>query len=150
MRALFLLASLVGGLAAGDAEVRPVGEVETVAGTLRISRGARPHRITLAGRTVLEDRESGTVAIVAREPEEGPVRLLLLELGTGGSGCPAFHRVLDVSAAGHVAASPAFGNCSPLARARREGEAWIVELPRFGGAAAESWSYSSGALSKRP
>jgi hypothetical protein len=46
--------------------------VETVGGTLRIARGARLHRVTLAGRTVLEDRESGTVAIVAREPKEGP------------------------------------------------------------------------------
>jgi len=150
VRALALLAVLVGGLAAGDPELRPAGEVETVGGTLRIARGARLHRVTLAGRTVLEDRESGTVAIVAREPKEGAARLLLLELGTGGSGCPAFHRVLDVTGAGQVTASAPFGNCSPLARVRSEGGAWIVDLPRFGGAAAESWTYEGGALSQRP
>jgi hypothetical protein len=149
VRALALLAVLV-GLAAGDADVRVADEVETVGGTLRVARESRLHRVTLGGRTVLEDRESGTVAIVAREPKEGPARLLLLELGTGGSGCPAFHRVLDVTAAGQVTASASFGNCSPLARARWEGGAWIVDLPRFGGAAAESWTYADGALSKRP
>ena len=39
---------------------------------------------------------------------------------------------------------------SPLARVRSEGGAWIVDLPRFGGAAAESWTYAGGALSQRP
>jgi hypothetical protein len=87
---------------------------------------------------------------VAREPKEEAARLLPIELGTGGSGCPAFHRVLDVKSTGEVTASAPFGNCSPLARARWEGGAWIVDLPRIGGAAAESWTYSGGALSKRP
>jgi hypothetical protein len=150
VRALALVAILAGGLAGGDAKVRVADEVDTVGGTLRVSREARRHRVTLRGRTVLEDRESGTVAIVGREPKEGAARLILLELGTGGSGCPAFHRVLDVSGAGQVTASAPFGNCSPLARARWEGGDWIVDLPRFGGAAAESWTYSGGALSKRP
>lgn len=150
MRALALSVLLVGGLGGGDATVRVQDEVETVGGTLQVARVARRYRLTLAGRTVLEDRESGTVAIVAREPKDGPARLLLLELGTGGSGCPAFHRVLDVTGAGQVTASPPFGNCSPLARTRREGDAWIVDLPAIGGAAAESWAYENGALAKRP
>jgi hypothetical protein len=150
VRALALSMALVGGLAGGDVSVRVADEAETVGGTLQVLRVARRHRVTLAGRTVLEDRESGTVAIVARDPKDGPARLLLLELGTGGSGCPAFHRVLEVTGAGRVTASEPFGNCSPLARAHAEGDAWIVDLPAIGGAPAESWSYSGGALAQRP
>ena len=70
--------------------------------------------------------------------------------GTKARGCGDLDRDLDVTGAGQVTASAPFGNCSPLARVRSEGGAWIVDLPRFGGAAAESWTYEGGALSQRP
>jgi hypothetical protein len=128
--------------------------VETVAGELQVVRveflkGRHVHRLVLAGAVAFEDRESHSVAVAARHPENTPARVVLLRLTTGGSGCPAFFMVAEAREDGTLAHTERIGNCSPRARTRFAAGVLHIDLPRSGGAAAESWRYRGGTLERR-
>jgi hypothetical protein len=128
--------------------------VETVAGELQVVRlefvnGRHVHRLVLAGAVAFEDRESHSVAVAASHPDNAPARVVLLRLTTGGSGCPAFFMVAEAREDGSLAHTERFGNCSPRARTRFAAGVLDVDLPRSGGAAAESWRYRGGTLERR-
>jgi hypothetical protein len=130
------------------------GRVETVAGELQVVRveflnGRHVHRLVLGGAVAFEDRESHSVAVAARHPEDAPARVALLRLTTGGSGCPAFFMVAEAREDGSLAHTERFGNCSPRARTRFAASVLHIDLPRSGGAAAESWQYRGGTLERR-
>jgi hypothetical protein len=127
--------------------------VETMAGELQVVRvefesGRHVHRLVFGGAVAFEDRESQSVAVAARHPENAPAQVVLLRLTTGGSGCPAFFMVVQAREDGSLAHTDRFGNCSPRARTRFEAGVLHIDLPRAGGAAAESWRYRGGTLER--
>jgi len=158
----FLVALTLASAAASAAQVaapravrekRSQAEVPTIAGSLQVCRvdyedGGHTNQVSLAGRPLFEEAEDESVSIAAAHPEKGPARVVLLQLNTGGSGCPSFYQVVEVKDDGAAVRSPRFGNCSPLARSSYVGAVLRIDIPKIGGAAAQSWSYSDGKLAK--
>lgn len=128
--------------------------VATVGGSLELYRvefddGARAFQFVLKGKEVHQETKYDVVSIAFRHPSEGPARVMLLELTTGGSGCPMLYRVLEVKDNGSIVRSKEFGNCA-MAKTSVTNGALLIDLPKIGGAAAQSWRYQNGKLSKAP
>ncbi len=160
-RGLVLAAALATAAAAAaqDAAPRAVrekraqAEVATIAGPLRVCRidfedGGHTNQVSLAAKPLFEEPEDESVSISASHPEKGPARVVLLQLNTGGSGCPSFYAVVEIKDDGRTLRSKRFGNCSPLARSSYAAGVLRIDIPRIGGAAPQSWRYRSGKLSK--
>ena len=127
-------------------------KVPTIRGTLELQRvefedGDHAFQLALEGKTVAEETEYHVVAIAGRHPEPGPARVVLLELTTGGSGCPMLYKVFEVKDNGKTVRSEEFGNCAMAKSSFKDGVLHI-DLPKSRGAAAESWRYQNGKLSK--
>ncbi len=116
---------------------------------LALANGREKNQITLDGK-VLDEPGYEVISIAASYPEKGPARVVLLELTTGGSGCPAFYQVVEIKEDGSVLRSEEFGNCSPKARPSFTRGVLRIDLPRIAGATAESWRYQDGMLSIVP
>ena len=128
-------------------------ELLTIHGKLEIQRvdsrqNMYEHQLILDGKSAGVETEYGMVSIAASYPEAGPARLVLLELDSGGSGCPAFFKVLEIKDNGSTTRSKEFGNCSPLAHPSFTDGVLRIDIPKIGGAKAESWRYQNGKLSK--
>jgi hypothetical protein len=133
--------------------VRRDHEVTTIRGKLEIQGivsgpSMGQHQLTLDGKVTSVETEYGSVSIAASYPENAPARIVLLELSTGGSGCPSFYKVLEVKDDGSTVRSKEFGNCSPMARPSFVEGVLRVDIPKIGGAKAEAWHYKDGKLSK--
>jgi len=130
------------------------GTVPTVHGTLELYRlefedGDRTYQIALDGKARYEENEYHIVEIAASYPEKEPARVMLLELVTGGSGCPMLYKVLEVKDDGSTVRTKEFGNCAMAHPSFTDG-VLRIDIPKIGGAAAESWRYQNGKLSKAP
>lgn len=154
-RAMFVGVVLaVAGVPAVCAREEPLGleEIKTAQGLLEISavespEGRKTFKLLLAGKLVAEERGLYSVSIAAAHPRDNP-RMVLLLLGSGGTGCPAQFKVLEVMPRGEARLSEKFGNCSDLFDARWQGGAWHIDIPRIGGAAAQSWLYRDVSLTR--
>jgi hypothetical protein len=129
-------------------------KVTTIRGTLELYRlefedGDHAYQIALDGKALYEEKEYHIVAIAGSYPETGPARVVLLELTTGGSGCPMLYKVVEVKDDGSAVRSKQFGNCA-MARTSFTDGVLRIDIPKIGGAAAESWRYQNGKLSKAP
>ena len=134
-------------------ELRTDSKVVTTHGKLEIQRVesdefASAYQLKLNGKVVGAETGNSIVAIAASYPEKEPARLVLLELGSGGSGCPAFFKVLEIKADGSTVRSKEFGNCSPMARPSFSKGVLRIDIPKIGGAPAQAWRYQDGKLSK--
>ncbi|MFL5359088.1 hypothetical protein [Archangium sp.] len=134
-------------------EKRSQAEVATVRGTLEVYRldfedGGHTNQLSLAGKVLFEEPAYESLSITASYPEPGPARVVLLELSSGGTGCPSFYKVIELKDDGSAVRSKKFGNCSPLAQPSFTDGALLINIPKIGGAAAQSWRYQNGKLSK--
>jgi len=137
----------VAGVPAVCAREDPLGleEIKTAHGLLEISvvessEGRKTFKLLLAGKLVAEERGLYSVSIAAAHPRDNP-RMVLLLLGSGGTGCPAQFKVLEVMPGGEARLSEKFGNCSDLFDTKWQDSAWRIDIPKIGGAAAQSWLY---------
>ena len=156
---LFLLATAVlSGLSLGyasayaDVKTEVEEEAKTVNGVLQVLRetedGRRFKYVVMLQGKVLVEKDSQIKSIKSVYPNKTAARLILLEIITGGSGCPAHYRVVEIKADGGANVTNEFGICSDLAKTAYENGAWRIDLPRFGGASAASWFYRDGKLTK--
>lgn len=145
-----VLVAAFGGFASAADEKLFLEEIQTAQGLLKISqsedKGTTIFKITVGGKLVVEEREYESVYVDAAQPPSPKASLVLLGLGTGGTGCPGYFKVVEVPAAGEVKVSEKFGNCSDLFTARWQNNAWRIDIPGVGGAAAQSWLYREGKL----
>lgn len=77
--------------------------------------------ITLNGVAIGADTENSFYGFEAAYPDASRARLVLLEMATGGSGCPAFYRVIDIPVEGRPMVSESFGSCFEFAAPSRCG-----------------------------
>lgn len=129
-------------------------KVATIRGALELYRldledGGHKYQLALEGKPLYEERGHHTVSINASYPEGGPARVVLLELGSGGTGCPAFFKVVEVKDDGSTVRSKQFGTCSPMAQSSFKDGVLHITIPKAGGGT-ESWRYQKGKLSKAP
>jgi hypothetical protein len=130
-------------------------QVETAQGQLKITRqsapdGSKTFTISLGSKVIAEEREFDSVYIEAVYPRDEEPALVLLGLGTGGSGCPGYFKVVELTAGGGARITEKFGNCSDLFSTSGEDGGWRIDLPKFGGAPAQSWVYREGRLTRLP
>lgn len=135
----------------------PSGEIGTVAGILEISdKEELPppvfsiHRLLLQGKEIVRLTGDNSVYIRDAYPNAEKARLLLLELGTGGSGCPAFFRILEIKADNSTLLTDKFGTCSDLFETAYRNGTWEIAIPQYHGDAKkpERWQYRDGKLTK--
>lgn len=128
-------------------------EINTVHGKLEIHRSefedsSSQYQFTLDGKIVTTLPVNQMMSLEARYPEKGPVRVVLVNLPTGGSGCPAFFQILEVKDDGGTALSKKFGNCSDNVRTSFTNGVLRVDISKIGGAKAETWLYQNGKLTQ--
>ncbi len=70
--------------------------------------------------------------------------VVLVMLGSGGSGCPAFWTFLSVKPDGKTRASKQFGNCNDQANVTQTGNRVKVHIPRSGGNPPQNVIYEGG------
>jgi hypothetical protein len=155
-----LLAPLLAAACAGPgASARDEGmmarQVDTAQGQLKVTRqsapdGSKTFTISLGSKVIAEEREFDSVYVEAVHPRDKPPALVLLGLGTGGSGCPGYFKIVDLTAGGGARITEKFGNCSDLFSAKVDNGAWRIDIPKFGGASAQSWLYRDGTLTRLP
>lgn len=128
-------------------------ELPTIRGKLELHRldledGSYMYQLTLEGKVLYTEPEDQSVYIDASYPKTDPVRVVLLRLPTGGNACPAFYSVLEIKDNGGTVRSKKFGNCVDDARSSFTHGVLRVDFRKAGRAAAESWTYQNGTLSK--
>ena len=128
-------------------------QVTTAQGPLKITRqpgpdGGKIFQITLGSKVIAEEREFSSVYIEAVHPRDKEPALVLLGLGTGGSGCPGYFKIVELTAASGPRITDKFGNCSDVFSTSWENGGWRVDIPKIGGAEAQSWLYRDGTLTR--
>jgi hypothetical protein len=134
-------------------QTRSMGQVMTIRGTLELSRsdfeeGGFTVQTVLNDKVIYTERENVSLGIDTSYPKEGPARLILLEVPSGGTACPSFYRVLEIKDDGSTVRSKTFGNCGNNARSSFTQGVLRIDFPKAGRAAPESWTYQNGTLSK--
>jgi hypothetical protein len=93
------------------------GEAQTIRGQLQVLQKFGTHGEGNRSRIMLNDHEIArqvgysSVRIDAIYPDRNAVRLILLALNTGGTGCPAFYKVLEIHEDGKFTLTEEFGTC---------------------------------------
>jgi hypothetical protein len=128
-------------------------QVTTSRGPLKITRQSAPDggkifKITLGSKLIAEEREFDSVYIEAVHPRDKEPALVLLGLGTGGSGCPGYFKIVELTPDGAARITERFGNCSDLFDTKWQDGGWRIDIPRIGGAEAQSWLYRDGKLTR--
>ena len=114
------LSSLAQAQAPRVAEDRVEAQVSTAHGQFEIRRlqfdeGRGPFQLVLNGKVIGTETEYEVVS-TTHLPDKGPARFVLLELTTGGSGCLAFFKLIEIADDGRAIQSKEFGNCGNRAR----------------------------------
>lgn len=124
--------------------------IETAAGPLTIVNAheneGRGVEVFLDRRPVLRDRAIEMALVEKSFPEDGPPRVLVLAIGSGGNACPLLLRVIDVGRR-PVFVSRQFGTCYDEVDVSETGggEVRIVQ-PNRGGEPRAKWVYRNGTL----
>lgn len=118
-----------------EADSTDVARVETYDGTISISRitnpsGVREFRVRLGPDVVFRDSASLTVMLHTLTGWSGR-RVALLELASGGTGCPSMYRVVEFSEERRPRVSAEFGNCSDVPVVLLDGTRFRVRFPGF-------------------
>jgi hypothetical protein len=125
-----------------------VETAETVGGQLKIVKEDElQFNVYFNGKPIIEGEDFLRLFIRTKFPESGRARIVLLELDTGGTGCPAYFRIFEVNDGGLVSISDHFGNCSDEPTIQFDGKSLLIGFPPFGHTAREIWSYRNGKLS---
>lgn len=129
----------------------PSGETvetaETVGGQLTIVKEDElQFKVYLNGKPIIEEKGFLRLSLRAKFPESGRARIVLLELDTGGTGCPAYFRIIELDNRGLASNSDQFGNCSDEPTIQFDGKALLMGFSPFGHAARAVWSYRDGKL----
>ncbi len=153
---LFLRAAILASLSLGyvnahaDVKTEVQGEVKTVDGVLQVLReikdGDQFQYVVILRGKVLVEKDSQIKKIKSVYPSNAAAKLILLEIDTGGSGCPLLYRVVEIKTDGHANVTDEFGTCGDLTKISFENDAWRIDFPRFGGAPASTWVYRDGKL----
>ena len=128
-----------------DHPLEPPFQLNTVAGRLAITQsGDMPvfeFHITLNGNDLFTDNDDQSLNTVLVQPVEHP-SLLVLQLSSGGTACPARYRLLDLGTKPKPFLSDEIGNCSDLVKLVSQKNKLLLNFPKIGGAEAERWSYT--------
>lgn len=115
---------------------------------LQFDEGRDSFQLVLNGKVIGTETRYEAVSLSIRLPDKGPARFVLLELTTGGSGCLAFFKLIEIADDGRAIQSKEFGNCGNRARMSFTRGELRVDVLKAGGAPAQSWRYKDGRLSK--
>lgn len=150
---ILMLSSLIGCLSHADVTMASkrltLEQVKTSHGLLRIFRsqsetGVPLYRIVLGKKVILEEKDYFSVFIVAAYPSKADAKLVLLELGEGGSGCAAFYKIIEIKTDGTSNITDEFGNCSDLVSTSYRNGILRVDIEWNN----DSWIYKNGKLIK--
>jgi hypothetical protein len=122
-----------------------VKQVATAQGRLEILRhgaGSTAQYSVRLGDRELVDERYGAIEVAAVHGK--PTRLVLLRLAGTTKACPALFRVVEARKDGKPRVSDEFGNCSPKPGTAAVSAGWRVSFPKYGKAAARSWTYADG------
>jgi hypothetical protein len=99
---------------------------------------------------IAELTRNNSVFIEDAYPDATKAKLILLGLGTGGSGCPGFFRVLEIKPDGKTILTDKFGTCSDLFETTYRDGAWEIAIPPLTGdpRLRERWQYRDGTLTQ--
>lgn len=73
-------------------------------------------------------------------------KVVLLELNTGGTACPALYTFVTVKSDGTAKKTEEFGTCSDLVEVFRQADTVIVKMPKLQGTGKETYIYKDGNL----
>ncbi|HEU4556925.1 MAG TPA: hypothetical protein VFS20_03710 [Longimicrobium sp.] len=118
-----------------EADSTDVARVDTYDGTISIVQlthpaRARQFRVRLGSDVVFRDSVSLTVMLHTLTSWSGR-RVALLELASGGTGCPSMYRIVEFSEERRPRVSAEFGNCSDLPVVLLDGTRFRVRFPGF-------------------
>ena len=132
------------------AETTVEGEIHTVRGKLEVLREVKSpdsfpdYRVVIDGQTVIES-DSQIKSIVASYPENAPAKLILIQIVSGGSGCPYSHSVIEVKEIGKVIVSDGIESCFLIAgKPVLKTDGWVIHFYPAGGLYTDTWIYQNG------
>ena len=124
-------------------EPNVIDSIETTGGTLEIiETGQYSYKLVLAGKVLASERAE-TLDIAASFPETGTPTLVVLEIGSGGSSCPAMYKVVSAPASLPAQITQAFGTCSDEPELSFRNGVLRMEFPQYLEARPEVWLYDS-------
>ncbi|HSN90338.1 MAG TPA: hypothetical protein VLS93_03845 [Anaeromyxobacteraceae bacterium] len=122
-----------------------VKQLGTAGGRLEILRhggGQTAKYSARIGDRELVDERHGAIEVAAVHGK--PTRLVLLRLAGTNKACPALFRVVEAVKDKKPKVSDEFGNCNPKPGTAAVKAGWRVSFPKYGKAAAKSWTYADG------
>ena len=134
----------------------PPEKLGTVAGPFEIGKKEElpppdfsKHKLLLSGKVIAELRDE-FVDIEDAYPDATKAKLILLGLGTGGSGCPGFFRVLEIKPDGNTILTDKFGTCSDVFKTAYRDGTWDISVAAFTEQRGEweHWQYRDGKLTQ--
>lgn len=135
------------------AKSRVLQRVVTDQGVLQIvktdgDRGETIITVTLGDKVLTEEREYFTAGFEGFFPDKASTKYIFLELDSGGSGCPLFYKIIDISELGNPRITEKFGNCSRASKVDFRNNTLRIDAPIWNGPGEESWLYRQGKLKK--
>lgn len=115
----------------------------TVAGSLRIVKSGDDHEIRLNGKTAERIHGANSVNVAGQYPPGSRPSVILLAVNSGGTGCPAMFRVLNLRGSSHPHITGEFGNCSDIPEAHWNNGYLRLKFPKFRQAKAVVWMFQS-------
>ena len=102
--------------------------------------------VLLNGKPILKDEMMLHSTVAGRFPQDAPARVIVLGMGTGGSGCPLMLRLVDVGRK-PVYVSRSFGTCyDEVTVTQSRNGTVVIEQPNIAGRGVSRWRYRNGAL----
>lgn len=121
----------------------------TARGELRVLKpDLDSHVVLIAGEEALRESDALRLSVAWRQPERGPATLVVIQVDSGGTACPAMYRLIDLSRPQRFV-SPKFGNCSDVPRFEQAGGVLYIVFPPYRRAAAERYRYAEAFVERQ-
>ena len=91
---------------------------------------------------------SDQAAIVAVYPNASLAKLVLIELDSGGAGCPIMYRLAEIKIDKTLALTDEFGDCLLIDRIDKVNGIWTFHFYSPGNLPSEVWIYQKGKITK--
>ena len=123
----------------------PPFELETSIGRLSVTQEgdtlAPTFHVSLNNSSLFTSDTGVSLSVIVEVPESKP-SILVFMIETGGTGCPAVYRILDVASKPKPFLSDEIGNCSEGPTFRWKVDHLDISFPHIGGAHSQRWVYA--------
>lgn len=127
---------------AKDVTKFPLGEISIADTTVEVK--------TAKGKTPIAVDESNMFVSVKKQftNTAKDTNLVLLQLGSGGNGCPATYMIVDVNASGAVKQSKEFGTCSDIPEIKYTNNILTLKMPNMDSKKSSLFKYENGVVTE--